>query len=156
MPDIYQQYETGSYANPLLSRTSNWSLNILNAWPQSAGVRPVSVARAGQRGQRTTAGYGNRNRRTREDKRSIKLTTEPGHRVQGRGQSAWPGLVSAAGGQQQDNREDKRSIRRATEPGQGARLVSVARAGERGQRTTAGQQQDKRRTRPGSGQLLFF
>ena len=119
-------------------------------------MRPVSVARAGQRGQRTTAGYGNRNRRTREDKRSIKLTTEPGHRVQGRGQSAWPGLVSAAGGQQQDNREDKRSIRRATEPGQGARLVSVARAGERGQRTTAGQQQDKRRTRPGSGQLLFF
>ena len=50
---IYQQYETGPYANPLLSWASIWtSLNIPNIWSQSSG----NVARADQRGQGTTAG----------------------------------------------------------------------------------------------------
>ena len=54
--------------------------------PQSSGARPVSVARAGQRGQRTTAGQ-------EEDKtRPQSLATEVGQRVQGRGQSVWPAI----------------------------------------------------------------
>ena len=89
--------------------------------------------------------------RTREDKRR----TRPGHRVQGRGQSVWPGLVSVARGQQQDKRRTRQDT--ATEQGHRVQgrdqsvwpgLVSVAR----------GQQQDKRgqdKTRPQSPATEF-
>ena len=60
----------------------------------------------------------------REDKRTggQDPVTEPGHRVQGRGQSVCPGLVSAARGQEKDKRRARPGHRArpqsaATEPG---------------------------------------
>ena len=43
--------------------------------------------------------------------------TEPGHRVQGPGQSVCPGLVSAARGQEKDKRRTTPGHSAATEPG---------------------------------------
>ena len=50
-------HNTGPHASPLLSRASDWtSFSIVNTRPLGSGARPVSVARAGQHGQRTTTG----------------------------------------------------------------------------------------------------
>ena len=87
---------------------------------------------------------------TREDKRRAgqektrggqDAVTEPGHRVQGRGQSVCPGLVSkrTRGGQQQDKRRTRGGQDPDTEPGPQSS----------GARPRQGQEEDKRRTRPG-------
>ena len=78
---IYQQYETGPIREP--ASFAGVRLDFTQHSKHSATefkVRPVSVVRAGQRGQRTTAGQEKDNSRTREDK------TRP------RGQSVWPAL----------------------------------------------------------------
>ena len=83
---------------------------------------------------------------TREDKRRAgqektrggqDAVTEPGHRVQGRGQSVCPGLVSkrTRGGQQQDKRRTRGGQDPDTEPGHRVQ--------------GRGQDKDKRRTRGG-------
>ena len=89
----YTPYETGPYgpyANPLLSRAPDWtSLSILNTRPQSSGVWPVSVARAGQRGQED-------NSRTKEGQQQDKRRTRPGHRARPQSSGARPVSVASS------------------------------------------------------------
>ena len=68
-----------------------------NQYGQGWSARPEDNSRIKEGQQEDSS-------RTREDKRSTRPATEPGHRVQGCGQSVWPGQVGVARGQQQDKR----------------------------------------------------
>ena len=70
---IYQQYEAGPYASPLLSRASGWtSLSILNTRPRSSRARPVwpgpvSAATGQQQDKRRTRGGQQQDQRRQEE-----------------------------------------------------------------------------------------
>ena len=102
--------------------------------------------------------FGHERRQTREeqDKRGQDPVTEPGHRVQGRGQSVCPGLVSekTKEGQEEDNsrtREGQVEDKTQTQ----SRSQSQATEFRKPARPRQGQEEDKTRTQSLATELKF-